>query len=44
MNFTFDGSDKVYEWLKANAPKHGFVRTVSDESWQWEFRPVRRRS
>ena len=36
----FDGSDKVYEWLKANAPKHGFVRTVSDESWHWEFRPV----
>lgn len=36
----FDGSDKVYEWLKANAPKHGFVRTVSNESWHWEFRPV----
>ena len=36
----FDGSDKVYEWLKANAPKHGFVRTVSDESWHWEYRPV----
>ena len=36
----FDGSDKIYEWLKANAPKHGFVRTVSDESWHWELRPV----
>jgi hypothetical protein len=36
----FDGTDKVYEWLKANAPKHGFVRTVSDESWHWELRPV----
>src|SRR6266508_868647 len=24
-----DGSDKVYEWLKKNAPKHGFVRAVS---------------
>jgi hypothetical protein len=36
----FNGSDKIYEWLKANAPKHGFVRTVSNESWHWEFRPV----
>jgi LAS superfamily LD-carboxypeptidase LdcB len=36
----FDGTDKVYEWLKANAPKHGFVRAVSDESWHWEYRPV----
>jgi hypothetical protein len=36
----FDGSDKVYEWLKANAPKHGFVRTVSKESWHWEYRPA----
>ena len=35
----FDGSDKVYEWLKRNAPKHGFVRTVSGESWHWEYRP-----
>ena len=36
----FDGSDKIYEWLKRNAPKHGFVRTVSNESWHWEYRPV----
>lgn len=36
----FDGSDKVYEWLKRNAPKHGFVRAVSNESWHWEYRPV----
>ena len=35
----FDGSDKVYEWLKANAPQHGFVRAVSNESWHWEYRP-----
>ena len=35
----FDGSDKIYEWLKRNGPKHGFVRTVSNESWHWEFRP-----
>lgn len=36
----FDGSDKVYEWLKKNAPQHGFVRAVSNESWHWEYRPL----
>ena len=36
----FDGTDKIYEWLKRNAPKHGFVRTVSNESWHWELRPA----
>src|SRR5215216_160531 len=36
----FDGTDKIYEWLKNNGPKHGFVRTVSNESWHWEFRPA----
>ena len=36
----FNGTDKVYEWLKKNAPKHGFVRAVSGESWHWEYRPV----
>jgi hypothetical protein len=36
----FDGSDKIYEWLKRNGPKHGFVRTVSNESWHWEYRPT----
>jgi D-alanyl-D-alanine carboxypeptidase len=35
----FDGTDKIYEWLKLNGPKHGFVRTVSNESWHWEYRP-----
>lgn len=35
----FNGTDKVYEWLKRNAPKHGFVRAVSNESWHWEYRP-----
>jgi hypothetical protein len=34
-----DGSDEVYEWLKQNATKHGFVRAVSGESWHWEYRP-----
>lgn len=36
----FDGSDRVYEWLKRNAPQHGFIRTVSKESWHWEYRPA----
>jgi D-alanyl-D-alanine carboxypeptidase-like protein len=36
----FDGSDKIYEWMKKNGPKHGFVRTVSKESWHWEYRPA----
>ncbi|MCA1578856.1 MAG: M15 family metallopeptidase [Acidobacteria bacterium] len=36
----FDGSDKVYEWLKRNGPRFGFVRTVSRESWHWELLPA----
>ena len=36
----FNGTDKVYEWLKKNGPKNGFVRTVSKESWHWEYRPA----
>lgn len=36
----FDGTDKIYEWLKKNGPKHGFVRTVPNESWHWEYRPA----
>ena len=35
----FDGSDRIYEWLKRNAPRLGFIRTVSRESWHWEYRP-----
>lgn len=27
----------TYEWLKRNAPRFGFVRTVSGEPWHWEF-------
>ena len=36
----FDGTDKIYEWLKRNGPRHGFIRTVSEESWHWEYRPA----
>jgi hypothetical protein len=29
----------MYDWLKANGPAHGFVRTVNKEPWHWEYRP-----
>ncbi|MBD9381343.1 D-alanyl-D-alanine carboxypeptidase family protein [Achromobacter sp. ACM02] len=35
-----DGNE-VYEWLKQNAPRFGFVRTVSGEPWHWEHDPIR---
>ena len=28
---------KVYEWLRNNAPQHGFVRTVRSEPWHWVY-------
>jgi LAS superfamily LD-carboxypeptidase LdcB len=31
--------DPLYDWLKAHAPAHGFVRTVNGEPWHWEYRP-----
>jgi len=40
MHNKTDGSDKIYEWLKRNAPGHGFLRAVKDESWHWEYRPA----
>lgn len=39
----FDGSnpsDPVYRALKNRGPSLGFIRTVSDEPWHWEFRPA----
>ena len=33
------GGDPIYEWLKRNGPKHGFIRTVTKEPWHWEYRP-----
>ena len=30
----------LYDWLKRNGPRHGFVRTVNKEPWHWEFRPA----
>lgn len=29
-----------YEWMKKNATAHGFLRTVADEPWHWEYRPA----
>jgi LAS superfamily LD-carboxypeptidase LdcB len=31
----------VYEWLKQNAAKFGFKRTVKREAWHWEYFPTR---
>lgn len=35
----YEGNPR-YDWLKHNAPKHGFVRTVNKEPWHWEYRPA----
>ena len=35
----FDGNP-IYDWLKKNGPKFGFIRTVNREHWHWEYRPV----
>jgi LAS superfamily LD-carboxypeptidase LdcB len=34
-----EGHSRIYEWLKKNGPKHGFIRTVKGEPWHWEYRP-----
>ena len=34
----------VYTWLRNNAHKYGFVRTVPRENWHWEHRPGWRRT
>lgn len=34
----FDGTT-VYDWLKRRGPKLGFIRTVDNEHWHWEYRP-----
>ena len=35
----YDGNP-LYDWLKRNGPRHGFVRTVNKEPWHWEYRPA----
>lgn len=34
----YDGTP-MYDWLKKNAPKFGFLRTVKGEHWHWEYLP-----
>jgi hypothetical protein len=29
--------DPCYDWLTRNAPQRGFVRTVNNEPWHWEY-------
>ena len=29
----------TYDWLCANAPARGFLRTVNNEPWHWEYKP-----
>lgn len=29
----------LYDWLKRNGPRFGFVRAVNKEPWHWEYRP-----
>jgi hypothetical protein len=35
-------SSKTYDWLRHNASKYGFIRTVPSETWHWEYRPGNR--
>jgi hypothetical protein len=34
----FDGNP-VYDWMKKNGPRLGFIRTVNKEHWHWEYMP-----
>jgi len=34
----------AYNWMRTNAEKNGFVRTVSSERWHWEYRPGKKQS
>jgi LAS superfamily LD-carboxypeptidase LdcB len=31
------GNDGAFDWLEANASRHGFKRTVTGEPWHWEY-------
>lgn len=41
IDFSVPGGNgnPVYEWLKLHGPSHGWVRTVSNEAWHWEYNP-----
>lgn len=30
----------MYNWMKANGPGRGWIRTVNGEDWHWELRPA----
>jgi LAS superfamily LD-carboxypeptidase LdcB len=32
-------STSAYGWMRNNAARYGFIRTVSSETWHWEYRP-----
>ncbi len=34
----------VYNWLHAHAAEHGFIRTVGNEPWHWEYQPDKAKS
>lgn len=34
--------NETYAWLKRNAARYGFRRTVRSEPWHWEYSPPRR--
>jgi len=33
----YEHKGKVYEWLVKNAYRYGFIRTVPNERWHWEY-------
>jgi hypothetical protein len=33
----YDNDGRVYEWLVKNAYKFGFIRTIPNERWHWEY-------
>jgi LAS superfamily LD-carboxypeptidase LdcB len=38
-DFSVKRDKKAYHWMVKNAFKHGFVRTLSNEKWHWEYLP-----
>ena len=40
LSVDFDLNPASQEWLKANAPRFGFVEDVPREPWHWTYRPA----
>jgi len=38
-DFNLKTNPKAYKWMKFNAIRFGFVRTVASEIWHWEVKP-----